>query len=41
VPLFLEQLVRTLRVEQTDNPLEGGKISNGCVALRTMQRSVA
>jgi len=27
VPLFLEQLIRTLRVEQTGNPLDGRKIS--------------
>jgi len=27
VPLFLEQLIRTLRVEQTDNPLDSRKIS--------------
>ncbi|OXC79351.1 sensor histidine kinase [Caballeronia sordidicola] len=27
VPLFLEQIIRTLRVEQTDEPMEGRKIS--------------
>ena len=44
IPLFLDQLIRTLRAEQTDTPLDGLAISgppNGTVALNEVGETAA
>lgn len=44
VPLFLEQLIRTLRIEQSDNPMDSRRISGpagGTVAVSEMGTSAA
>lgn len=44
IPLFLEQLIRTLRIEQTDHPYESRRVSGpagGAVALSDVSVSAA